>query len=72
MRAYLQQLRQELGARLIEQVYKGTDEPSKVTMLGILKFMHYFLVVALFCSTPFHGQDALEELLSALSFQLYI
>lgn len=42
MRAYLQQLRQELGARLIEQVYKGTDEPSKVTMLGILKFMHYF------------------------------
>lgn len=30
MRAYLQQLRQELSARLIEQIYKGSDEPSKV------------------------------------------
>jgi hypothetical protein len=30
MRSYLQQLRQELSARLIEEVYKGSDEPSKV------------------------------------------
>lgn len=30
MRVYLQQLRQELSARLIELVYKESDEPSKV------------------------------------------
>ena len=30
MRAYLQQLRHELGGRLIERVYGGSDEPSKV------------------------------------------
>ncbi|CAD5218990.1 unnamed protein product [Bursaphelenchus okinawaensis] len=29
MRAYLQQLRQELGARLIEIVYQNPDQPSK-------------------------------------------
>ena len=32
MRAYLQQLRQEVSVRLIEQVYKGSDEPSKVSI----------------------------------------
>jgi hypothetical protein len=36
MRSYLQQLRQELSARLIEQVYRGTDEPSKVIQRFLL------------------------------------
>lgn len=31
MRSFLQQLRQELGARLIELVYTNPEQPSKVS-----------------------------------------
>ena len=35
MRAYLQQLRQEMGARIVEKVFDPeTDKPSKVLFLS--------------------------------------
>ena len=45
MRAYLQQLRQELGNRLVEKVFDGkTDKASKVKVYAILESSSSFFL----------------------------
>lgn len=81
LKQYLEQLRKECSDRMVDRVIDPeTDKPSKVDLAKSISHFHlialFDLVVALFCSSPFHGQEFIEHwysldylLLSKIRFQ---